>query len=310
MSLDKTSKYISLILRHKPETIGITLDEHGWANVDELIKRVNKTHPLTMDVLEEIVRTDEKRRYSFNEDKTRIRANQGHSISIDVELEQVQPPRYLYHGTGEKFVSFIDAQGLIPKSRLYVHLSEDIETAIKVGTRHGKPVVYRVLAERMADAGFIFYKSVNDVWLTEAVPVEYLNKEENVFAGINSVVSEIKASFLNDENEETVLSEYKWDDIQTALITILLDDQCEKTAYEETAKMIWDAFLSGKTIQTDLVIGLLYYRLGNNNAPYDNNLIWSITSALKKLDYANADYNPAKDQAILKKLDEYDIHLS
>ena len=177
MSLRETSKYISLILRHKPETIGITLDEHGWANVDELIMGINKTHPLTMEELEEIVRTDEKQRYSFNDDKTLIRANQGHSIPVDVELEEVYPPEYLYRGTGEKYVSSIDVQGLIPKSRLYVHLSGDIETAIKVGSRHGKPVVYRVLAERMAEAGIVFYQSVNSVWLTKTVPVEYLEKE-------------------------------------------------------------------------------------------------------------------------------------
>lgn len=177
MSLKSTSKYISLILRHKPETIGIVLDEHGWANVEELIKGVSKTHPLTMEELEEIVRSDEKQRYSFNEDKTLIRANQGHSVDVDVELEEVDPPEYLYHGTGEKYVSSIDMQGLIPKSRLYVHLSGDIGTAVKVGSRHGKPVVYRVLAEQMAEAGFVFYKSVNGVWLTKSVPKEYLKKE-------------------------------------------------------------------------------------------------------------------------------------
>ena len=114
----ETSKYISLILRHKPETIGISLDEHGWANVDELIQGVSKTHPLTMEILERIVTEDEKRRYSFNEDKTLIRANQGHSISVDVELEELQPPEFLYHGTGEKYVESIDKQELIPKSRL------------------------------------------------------------------------------------------------------------------------------------------------------------------------------------------------
>ena len=161
MSLKDTSKYISLILRHKPETIGITLDEHGWANVDELIAGISKTQDFNMEMLEEIVRTDEKQRYSFNEDKTLIRANQGHSIPVDVELEKKKPPRYLYHGTGEKYRESIDNQGLIPKSRLYVHLSPDIETAIKVGSRHGKPVVYRVWAGSMHDAGFDFYKSVN-----------------------------------------------------------------------------------------------------------------------------------------------------
>ena len=123
MNTQDVSKYIALILRHKPETIGITLDEHGWANVDELISGINRITPFTMDQLEEIVRADNKQRYSFNEDHTWIRANQGHSINVDVELKQEIPPKILYHGTGEKYVCSILQQGLIPKSRLYVHLS-------------------------------------------------------------------------------------------------------------------------------------------------------------------------------------------
>ncbi|MCD8325971.1 MAG: RNA 2'-phosphotransferase [Lachnospiraceae bacterium] len=176
MSLRSTSKYMSLILRHKPEVIGITLDEHGWANVDELIEGINRTHPLTMEMLEQIVREDEKQRYSFNEDKTLIRANQGHSIPVDVELEEVKPPEILYHGTGEKYVASIDMQGLLPKSRLYVHLSGDFDTAGKVGQRHGRPVIYRVLSGKMSEDGILFYRSVNGVWLTKAVPVKYLEK--------------------------------------------------------------------------------------------------------------------------------------
>ena len=140
MGLKETSKYMSLILRHKPETIGITLDEHGWADVDELIEGISRTQNFNMDILEKIVRTDEKQRYSFNDDKTKIRANQGHSIEVDVELEEKEPPEILWHGTGEKFATSIDNIGLIPKSRLYVHLSKDEETATIVGRRHGKPV--------------------------------------------------------------------------------------------------------------------------------------------------------------------------
>ncbi len=176
MANNSTSKYISLILRHKPEVIGITLDEHGWANVDELIAGVSRTHPLDMAGLEEIVRTDEKQRYSFNEDKTKIRANQGHSVPVDVELEAVMPPELLYHGTGEKYVASIDAQGLIPKTRLYVHLSGDYGTAVKVGARHGKPRIYQVHSGQMAVDGYTFYRSVNGVWLTKEVPVRYLTK--------------------------------------------------------------------------------------------------------------------------------------
>ena len=176
--MKETSKYLSLILRHKPEAIGISLDEHGWANVDELISGVAKTHKLDMDILEEIVRSDEKQRHSFNEDKALIRANQGHSIPVDVELEEAVPPEKLWHGTGEKFVESIDEQGLIPKSRLYVHLSKDIDTAIKVGSRHGRPVVYGVRALDMYNAGYKFFLSKNGVWLTKEVPVEYLEKHE------------------------------------------------------------------------------------------------------------------------------------
>lgn len=177
MSLTQTSRYISLILRHKPETIGITLDEHGWANVDELIAGVSRTHPLTMELLEEIVRTDEKQRYSFNGDKTLIRANQGHSIPVDVELPRLEPPAVLYHGTGQKYVPSIGRQGLLPKSRLYVHLSADEDTAVKVGRRHGTPVIYTIQAGRMSSDGYPFYRSVNGVWLTKEVPTEYLAKQ-------------------------------------------------------------------------------------------------------------------------------------
>ena len=177
MNLTKASKYIALILRHKPETIGIALDKHGWANVNELIKGVSKKYPIDMDILEEIVRTDEKQRYSFNEDKTLIRANQGHSIQVDVELEEVEPPVYLYHGTGEKYAESIDQNGLIPKSRLYVHLSKDVETAINVGKRHGNPVIYLVDSKKMYQEGYKFYRSTNGVWLVNNAPPEYLTKQ-------------------------------------------------------------------------------------------------------------------------------------
>ena len=177
MSNTNTSKYISLILRHKPETIGIELDEHGWADVRELIAGINKTHPLDMALLETIVAEDAKQRYSFNEDHTKIRANQGHSIAVDVELKAQEPPEVLYHGTGEKFTASIDQQGLLPRSRLYVHLSPDYTTARTVGTRHGRPVIYTVLSGQMFRDGYVFYRSVNGVWLTKEVPVKYLVKE-------------------------------------------------------------------------------------------------------------------------------------
>lgn len=176
MSLSRTSRYISLILRHHPEKIGITLDDHGWAKVDELIEGVGRTHEIDFSILEELVATDSKQRYAFNEDRTLIRANQGHSVSVDVGLEEAVPPEYLFHGTAEKYVPLIDAMGLIPKQRLYVHLSKDIDTAINVGLRHGRPVVYRVNSGKMFKDGFAFYLSANKVWLTEKVPVEYLKR--------------------------------------------------------------------------------------------------------------------------------------
>ena len=178
MNLTVISRYISLILRHKPEVIGITLDEHGWADVNALIQGIRETKEpaFSKELLDEIVRTDSKQRYAYNEDHTLIRASQGHSIPVDVELTQAMPPEILWHGTGEKYTASIEEIGLIPKSRLYVHLSKDMDTALAVGKRHGKPVVYQVDAGRMAQAGYAFYLSANGVWLTKEVPVEFLQR--------------------------------------------------------------------------------------------------------------------------------------
>ena len=173
MNLTETSKFISVILRHKPETIGIALDEHGWANVDELLNGTK----IDMATLEQIVNTDNKQRYSFNENKTLIRANQGHSIPVDVELEETQPPEVLWHGTAKKYEYSIYNSGLIPKSRLYVHLSSDEENAVNVGARHGEVLLFRVDAKALYQDGYKFYLSKNGVWLTKHVPREYLSKE-------------------------------------------------------------------------------------------------------------------------------------
>ena len=188
----KTSKFLSMILRHKPEVVGIALDEHGWANVEELIEKINKVHPLNMELLEEIVNTDEKQRYSFSKDKKFIRANQGHSIPVDVELKELLPPEILWHGSAEKYAESIGEIGLIPKSRLYVHLSKDYDTAVKVGSRHGNPIVYKVLSGVMSRDGYSFFCSENGVWLTKEVPVKYLEQmlekeplDEKKFSGIS-----------------------------------------------------------------------------------------------------------------------------
>ena len=176
--LNEISKIIALVLRHKPEEIGISLNENGWASVDELILGISKKYSveMNMEILEKIVSSDKKQRYSFNEDHSLIRANQGHSVNVDVELKREIPPNILYHGTGEKYTQLIDEQGLIPKSRLYVHLSKDYETAKTVGTRHGKPVVYKIDTAQMHNDGFEFFLSENGVWLVKSVPVKYLQK--------------------------------------------------------------------------------------------------------------------------------------
>jgi putative RNA 2'-phosphotransferase len=175
MNTEKLSSFISLILRHKPEEIGITLDGFGWANVKDLINGINNSgRTIDIETLEEIVRTDNKQRYSFNEDKTRIRANQGHSISVKVELKELEPPNTLYHGTATKSLEGIKSQGIKSMSRLYVHLSKDFETAKQVGSRHGKCVVLIIDAERMYKDGIKFYLSENGVWLTEYVDPKYI----------------------------------------------------------------------------------------------------------------------------------------
>ena len=168
-----TSKFLSLILRHKPQIVGLELDEHGWADVEELCRHVKNLDRAT---LEQIVARDEKQRYSFSADGKLIRANQGHSIPVDVELDELEPPKFLYHGTAKNFSASIKLRGLLKKSRLYVHLSSDEETALKVGRRHGEPKIFRVMSGKMFGDGFKFCRSVNGVWLTEHVPAKYLEE--------------------------------------------------------------------------------------------------------------------------------------
>lgn len=173
---DKLSIFISLVLRHQPEAAGIQLDEHGWASVDELIVGINSTgRRIDIESLEDIVTTDEKRRYSFKGDRSLIRANQGHSVPVDVELHEQEPPEFLYHGTADRFIENILVEGLKPMSRLYVHLSKDIETAIRVGKRHGRPIILKVHSGKMFRAENKFYLSENCVWLTKSVATEYFS---------------------------------------------------------------------------------------------------------------------------------------
>lgn len=173
----KLSRFVSLILRHKPETIGLTLDNQGYVSIDELLQGINNSgRTINRFILNEIVSSDNKNRYSFNENNTMIRANQGHSIPVNLNLQELTPPEILYHGTVKKYYKSIIENGLIPKDRMYVHLSEDIETAIEVGSRRGKPVLLIVKAREMYNNGYVFYKSKNGIWLISEVDNKYIKR--------------------------------------------------------------------------------------------------------------------------------------
>jgi putative RNA 2'-phosphotransferase len=175
MDKTKASKFMSLILRHDPAAAGIALDANGWADIDEMLAGMaGKGFAITRTTLDEIVAEDSKQRYAVSEDGLRIRANQGHSITVDVGLEELRPPDALFHGTASRFAEAIRRDGLKPMSRQHVHLSPDEPSALAVGRRHGRPVIFRIDARRMADAGFKFFRSANGVWLTSHVPPEYL----------------------------------------------------------------------------------------------------------------------------------------
>ena len=169
------SKFLSLVLRHKPETIGVTLDENGWVSVDTLLERINISGTeIDIGILKYIVDTNAKKRFAFNEDLTLIRAGQGHSVTIELGYTPQQPPEILYHGTAIKNIKSILQHGLEKRERHHVHLSSDIATATNVGSRHGKPVIFKVASARMYTDGYTFIVSENKVWLTDNVPPKYL----------------------------------------------------------------------------------------------------------------------------------------
>ena len=171
----RASKFLSLVLRHKPETIGLVLDINGWADTNELIEKFsNHDLKLTIDELKLIVENNDKKRFVLSEDFSRIRANQGHSVEVDLQLKEAAPPDELYHGTAAKNIETIKIQGLLKGSRHHVHLSTDIETARKVGMRYGKPVILIVDAKQMNKDGYKFFFSENAVWLTEFVLPKYI----------------------------------------------------------------------------------------------------------------------------------------
>ncbi len=177
--ITQISKFLSLVLRHQPETINIQLDQNGWTDVDELIEKANNYGVrFDRELLNHIVETNSKKRFAFNETLDKLRASQGHSVEIELGYINKQPPEILFHGTSEKSIQSILETGLEKQSRQHVHLSSDIETAIKVGQRHGKPYVFKVLAEQMYKDNFEFFISENDVWLTDYVPIKYLKQND------------------------------------------------------------------------------------------------------------------------------------
>lgn len=168
----KLSKFLSLILRHKPEVGNIVLDNEGWTSIATLIEKNPK---YTMEILEDVVATNNKKRFAFNEDKTMIRASQGHSLKLDIKFEKIDPPDYLYHGTASRFIESIMSQGLKSMNRHHVHMTDNLTTAQSVGSRYGTVVVLKIDCKAMEAEGFTFYKSANGVFLTDSVPCEFLS---------------------------------------------------------------------------------------------------------------------------------------
>ena len=173
--LVKTSQFLSYVLRHEPGAIGLVLDAHGWADVDDLVAKAHASGtPLDRDGIAAAVATNDKQRFALSPDGLRIRANQGHSVAVDLALAPTTPPDVLYHGTATRFLDSIRAQGLVAGQRQHVHLSADRDTATRVGARHGAPVVLVVDARAMHAAGIAFLCSDNGVWLADAVAAQYL----------------------------------------------------------------------------------------------------------------------------------------
>lgn len=173
----RISKFLSYVLRHRPDAIGLHLDGEGWARVDELIEKANahaEGITLSHERLREVVASNDKSRFTLSEDGAGIRAAQGHSVRVDLALEPAEPPGHLFHGTATRFLESILREGLRPQQRQYVHLSQDETTAIEVGARYGKPVVLTINAQAMYERGFRFYLAENGVWLTDAVPPDFI----------------------------------------------------------------------------------------------------------------------------------------
>ncbi|KAF0811600.1 RNA 2'-phosphotransferase [Andreprevotia sp. IGB-42] len=176
MELEKTSKFLSYVLRHRPDSIGLTLDENGWADVDALIACAAQNGTvLTHALIRELVISNDKQRFALDETPGRIRANQGHSVAVDLGLQPITPPDTLYHGTATRFVESIRVEGLLPRSRQHVHLSATVDTARNVGARHGVVIILPVRAAALAETGIHFYRSENGVWLADHIPAAFID---------------------------------------------------------------------------------------------------------------------------------------
>lgn len=176
--ITKISKYLSFILRHKPEEIGAVLDENGWLSIDELIEKTT-SYSLTPELISEVVVTNDKQRFAISKDGLYIKANQGHSVNVDLDLEPSTPPPYLYHGTAERNLGKIMSDGLRKMDRHHVHLSESVDTALKVGVRYGKPVILEIDTGKVVQYGLKFFVTDNNVWLVDRVPVEAISIKQN-----------------------------------------------------------------------------------------------------------------------------------
>lgn len=173
--LVRTSKFLSYVLRHNPDALGLDVEPGGWVDVGDLLDRAREQgRSLDRTLLEQVIAHGDKERFSLSDDRTKIRANYGHSIDVDLDLTPTPPPPTLYHGTARAALSSIQQEGLLPQSRQYVHLSSTPEEAQTVGRRHGPPVVLRVEAQRMHEAGFTLYQSTEAVWLTQRIPPRFL----------------------------------------------------------------------------------------------------------------------------------------
>jgi putative RNA 2'-phosphotransferase len=173
--LVRTSKFLSYLLRHNPGALGLELDPGGWADVEPLLERARADgRSIDRAQLEEMIAYGEKERFTLSDDGSKIRANYGHSIDVDLDLTPTSPPPHLYHGTAEHAVSAIREEGLRPQSRQYVHLSNTQDEAVRVGGRHGAPVVLTIFAQALHDAGHTLYRSTDAVWLTDRVPPHFL----------------------------------------------------------------------------------------------------------------------------------------